>query len=110
MIMMLAISIMPNCHLLTGKAETLQQASKVLGASAAFVPVKLTALLSPSLLERMALLPAAGAGSEALRCDPREGLSSEDILLFNEVPRVGPPCLKCNDSPPTPHGKLSRPS
>jgi hypothetical protein len=64
------------------KAETLQTASNALGESAAFMPVKLTALLSPALLERMTQKTSAGMDHEAMMCDPREGLEISDRELL----------------------------
>lgn len=62
------------------KMDVLQRVSEVLGESAAFMPLKLTALLSPGLLERLTVLIELGDGA-----DPLENLSAEDSRLFHEA-------------------------
>lgn len=49
------------------KAETLRLSAEALGANAAFMPIKLTALVSPSLLEQVTSSIASGA-PEPLAC------------------------------------------
>jgi len=68
------------------KAETLRLSAAALGPSAAFVPVKLTALVSPSLLERLTLARAAGkpSGTGAVAgCLPSAG--EQDVALLSQA-------------------------
>lgn len=71
------------------KAETMRLAKCAMGHSAAFMPVKLTALMSPTLLERItaqeSLLRRSTPGCPVQEVDAqlREGLGPEDIQLLD---------------------------
>ncbi|CAE7200127.1 prodh [Symbiodinium sp. CCMP2592] len=65
------------------KVDTLFQAKKILGASAAFMPIKPTSLLSPVLLERITTITEGGASK--LSEDFRGQLAPADRLEVDEA-------------------------
>lgn len=67
------------------KVEVLHKASAALGHNAAFVPIKLTALVSPSLLERITRAEQDAPGPDAAVGDPSAGLSADDARLVEEA-------------------------
>ncbi|CAE7857921.1 prodh, partial [Symbiodinium sp. KB8] len=65
------------------KVDTLLQAKKVLGASAAFMPIKPTSLLSPVLLERITSITEDGASK--MTEDFRSQLAPADRTEVDEA-------------------------
>eukprot|EP00434_Breviolum_minutum_P022866 symbB.v1.2.020175.t1/scaffold1669.1/size106603/1 len=86
------------------KVETLQRSKEVLGSQAAFMPIKLTSLLSPALLERITL-EAAAAKDAPLRENHgwqawlHEAEVAEALRRLRQIAEVSParrkPSISC---------------
>lgn len=73
------------------KAAIIRSAANAMGDAIAFVPLKLTALLSPAMLERMAKLPPSVLHVPVEQW--RQQLSTEDcVFLEHALRRIGDVC------------------